>query len=141
MTRLNKGTLGTAILHGLILIPWGHGAAPLILFEIISIPDFMSNGLALSVSGGDYEKAVAVSILLSLIGHVLMVAGLFFKSSIRKLNFILVGLVSLAISSLNILLHSFDFWVIFFFSLPFWAMTVWSAIACVRHWKSLRSIA
>ena len=92
MTRLNKGTLWTAILHGLILIPWGHGAAPLILFEIISIPDFMSNGLSLSVSGGDYEKAVAVSVLFSLIGHVLMVAGLFFKSSIRKLNFILVGL-------------------------------------------------
>ena len=127
-------------MHGLILIPWGHGAAPLILFEVIGIPDFVSNGLSLSASGGDYEKAVGVSVLLSLIGHVLLVAGLFFKLSIRKLNFILVGLVSLAISSLNILFHSFDFWVIFFFSLPFWAATVWLAIVCARNRKVFRSI-
>jgi hypothetical protein len=142
LTSLNKATLWTAILHGLILIPWGHGAAPLILFEAVCIPDFVSNGLSLSGSEGDYEKAVNISILLSLFGHVLLVAGLLFKSGIRKLRLIVVGLALFVASNLNLLFHSFDFWgYMFVFSVPFWAAAVWLATACVRNWKACRYIA
>lgn len=141
-TGLNKATLWTAILHGLILIPWGHGAAPLILFEVVSIPDFVSNGLPLSVGGGDYENAVNISVLLSLVGHILLLPGLLFKSSTRKLCFTVVGLALFVASNLNILSNSSDFWgYMFVFSLPFWAVTVWLAIACVKSWKASRSLA
>lgn len=111
-------------------------------FEVVSIPDFVSSGLSLSVSGGNYENAVNISILFSLVGHILLGVGLLFKPEIRKLNFIVVGLLFFVISNLNILFHSFDIWgYLFVFSLPFWFATIWLATVCVRSWKVLRSIA
>jgi len=139
LTQLNKATLWTAILHALILIPWGHGVAPLIVFEAVSIPDFVSNNFTLSVNGGHYEKAIAVSSFISLVGHILIIIGLLLKTNIRKLIFIWVGMSGLIISSLNFLFHSFDFiGYLFSFSLPFFLTFIWLIVATMRYWKIMK---
>jgi hypothetical protein len=73
-------TKGTFISNLLILIGAGHGIAPIIFFEAISLLNFNDFDKSFSLSG-DYESTLFAAAVLSLIGQLLL-----FVASLKGMN-------------------------------------------------------
>jgi hypothetical protein len=67
------------------------------------------NEFLVSDGGGDYEKSLPLSSLLSLLGHLALIIGLIIKTSTSKAFVVWLGLAFMTASILNVLFHAFDF--------------------------------
>ena len=137
--KLNIAILLTAIFQGLIFLPLGRGAVPMIALEVLGIQNIFSGDFSLAGGGGDYEASLPLSILLSLIGHVFLFIALFSKDGINKIYFSWIGIVALTISIINIFIHADFIWdIIFLFSLPFLVTEIWLIFLTVRRYKQVK---
>ncbi len=138
MSSLNKALILTIVLHGLILLMYGHGGKVMAYFEL----NFSKDAFSTTVGGGDYETSLPLSSLLSLLGHITLFAGLAMKTSTSKVYVIWVGLAFMSASIVNILIHSFDFLVMIVLlgSLPYLLSSIWLLIKSIKSYKQEKSI-
>jgi hypothetical protein len=139
LTKFNIAILLTAIFHGLIVLPLGHAGAPLIIVEFVSIEDIFSGDFPLKGGGGEYEASLSISTILSLIGHVLLLAALLFRHDLKKIYISWIGVILTLLSLINILVHA-DFVrdFIFLFSLPFLIAAIWLTIQLIIKYKEVK---
>ncbi|MCW3105884.1 MAG: hypothetical protein JWQ09_390 [Segetibacter sp.] len=131
MTSLNKATVVTIILHGLIFLLYGHGVKVMAYFEL----NFSKDAFSSTVGGGDYERSLPLSSLLSLLGHMTLLSGLIMKATTSKFFVLWLGLTFMTASILNIFIHSFDFIAIMVIvgSFPYLLSSIWLLIITLRN--------
>ena len=139
VTSLNRATITTIILHGLIVLVYGHGVKVMAYFEL----NFSRDAFSLTVDGGDYESSLPLSSVLSLLGHMTLFAGLVMKTTNSKYFILWLGLAFMTASILNILIHSFDFIAIMSVvgSLPYLLSSIWLIITSIKGYKDFKRLA
>ena len=104
--------------------------------------NFSKDAFSTTVGGGEYERSLPLSSLLSLLGHITLFAGLAMKTSTSKAYVIWVGLAFMSASIVNILIHSFDFLVMMVIlgSLPYLLSSTWLLIKSIKSYNQQKNI-
>ena len=122
---IKRAIIITLILNSIILIPVpaGHGYAIMALFEFISIPSLIQDGIKFG-NEYPYDRGIVIIGLISLIGKIILIVSLFQKKIEDKkrqiytgLSLILIAfiLVSLGAWEYDLILFAFTFGSGFFF--------------------------
>ncbi|WP_299627908.1 hypothetical protein [uncultured Tenacibaculum sp.] len=119
---MRKESLITILLHSLIVIGFGHGLGFLIFFDILSIPNFLKNGIQVDFELSYMDRLMNVGFI-SIIGKLILILGLFQKATISKMIFNIIGIILLLFAVIYLTygnwyyenLHAFSF----LFSIPF----------------------
>ena len=85
----------------MIGVPAGHGYGIMIMFEFISFPMLIKNGLDFQKEY-PFESSLILIALVSLIGKLISISLLFSKNILNKKNWIYIGLILMLISFLFI---------------------------------------
>ena len=96
---LKRAIILTIIFNSIILIgiPAGHGYGIMILFEFISLPHIIKNGIHLQ-EVYPFQSSLILMTLFSFIGKLISIITLFFKNILSKKNLIYIGLILMLIS-------------------------------------------
>ena len=123
---MRKESLITILLHSLIVIGFGHGLEFLIFFDILSIPNFLKNGIQV-----DFELSYTYRLMnvgfITILGKLILILGLFQKATISKMIFNIIGIILLLFAVIYISLMEIGImkvYMLFLFSLVFLFLSI-----------------
>ncbi|AXG69344.1 hypothetical protein KORDIASMS9_01564 [Kordia sp. SMS9] len=102
---IKRALLLTIILHSIIFIgiPEAHGYVVMVMFDFISIPAIIRNGIEFS-KGSFLGNSLMLIGLISLIGKIILIRKLFSKKIAEKKVAIYIGLVLLFVAFIVIII-------------------------------------
>jgi hypothetical protein len=107
---IKRAIIITLILNSIILIgvPAGHGYGIMVMFEFISIPSLLKNGIDFQKEY-PFESSLIITALISLIGKIILIVSLFSKRILEKKLWIYIGLLLMIIAFLIVVYGAWDY--------------------------------
>ncbi len=92
----------------MIVVPSGHGYGIMVMFEFISIPSLLINGIEFKKEYS-FENSLLLIGLVSLIGKVVLIVSLFYRNISNKKLLIFVGLTLSVIAFIGVALGAWKY--------------------------------
>jgi hypothetical protein len=107
---IKRAIIITLILNSIILIgvPAGHGYGIMIMFEFMSVPSLLKNGIHIQ-NEYPFDSGLTLTALISLIGKITLTTCLFFKNIIEKKARIFSGLAIILLPFLLVIYGAWNF--------------------------------